>query len=137
MATGWAYLQEALNHIGYYAAKNYLVRPIVKAMEEMRQFQDSLILEGLESYRVYSEATPETQAEVDKFISLLDFVTTRNQWLPSVVENDDGSITISMPNAEEAQGADMQEKLNLMFPEGINGREVKLSRNPLRDKKIK
>ncbi len=137
LATGWAYLQEALNHIGYYAAKNYLVRPIVKAMEEMRQFQDSLILEGLESYRVYSEATPETQAEVDKFISLLDFVTTRNQWLPSVVENDDGSITISMPNAEEAQGADMQEKLNLMFPEGINGREVKLSRNPLRDKKDK
>ena len=130
IAQGWAYLQEAFNHPTYYSAKNYLFRPVFKIMEEMREFQDNVVLEGLEAFRVYAESSAETQAEADQFITLLDFITTRNNFRPDqgfMRENEDGSITFTMPTTAQVAGEDIQTKLNVLYPDGINGEAVQLS----------
>ena len=133
IAQGWAYLQEALNHPNFYSAKNYLFRPVFKVMEEMREFQDALILEGLESFRVYAESSAATQAEADQFITLLDFLTTRNNYSPDIRVSEDGSMTFTMPTTLQAQGQDIQRKLKVLYPEGINGAPVKLSQDEIKN----
>ena len=133
IAQGWAYLQEAFNHPNFYSAKNYLFRPVFKVMEEMREFQDALILEGLESFRIYAESSAATQAEADQFITLLDFLTTRNNYKPNIRVSEDGSMTFTMPTTLGAQGQDIQRKLNVLYPEGINGERVQLSQDEVKN----
>ena len=131
IAQGWAYLQEAFNHPGFYAAKNYLFRPVFAILEEMRQYQDTLLMEGLESFRDYSKATRETQNEADQFITLMDFLTTRNNWKPFFEVGADGSWTFEMPTAEQVGGEEIQQKLDQLYPKGINGKPVKLTEENL------
>ena len=134
IAQGWAYLQEAFNHPGFYAAKNYLFRPVFAILEEMRQYQDTLLMEGLESFRDYSKATRKTQNEADQFITLMDFLTTRNNWQPNFEVGADGSWTFEMPTAEQVGGEEIQQKLDQLYPKGINGKPVKLTEETLDEK---
>ena len=127
VAQAWAYFQEAFNHPNFYAAKNFLFRPIYKIMEEMREYQDTLLMEGLEALRGYALSTKATQKETDQFVTLMDFLTTRNNWIPEVTTNEDGSMTFTMPTLDEVMGQDIEQKLEVLYPEGINGVEVKLS----------
>ena len=127
VAQAWAYFQEAFNHPNFYAAKNFLFRPIYKIMEEMREYQDTLLMEGLEALRGYALSTKATQKETDQFVSLMDFLTTRNNWIPEVTTNEDGSMTFTMPTLDQVKGQDIEQKLKVLYPEGINGVEVKLS----------
>ncbi len=133
IAQGWAYLQEAFNHPGFYAAKNYLFRPVFAILEEMRQYQDTLLMEGLESFRDYSKATRKTQNEADQFITLMDFLTTRNNWKPNFEVGADGSQTFEMPTAEQVGGEEIQQKLDQLYPKGINGKPVKLTEETLNE----